>query len=108
MTVGSRGPDNVKTELFDFGSNTWETMDDYPYGSTDSKGFGYYDMVFIQKSSAYYVIGGFDGKINHATIAKFHNGVWSQAGQLNQSRHVSPRFFKQLKTRLLRYIELNG
>ena len=94
MTVGSHGPDNIKTELFDFGTNTWETMDDYPYSSNTA--FGFYEMVFIQEFSAYYVIGGFDGKQLHSTIAKFHNGVWSQAGQLNQPRHVSLRFLKPL------------
>ena len=97
MTVGSRGPDgfnNIKTELFDFGTNTWETMDDYPYGSNTA--FGFYEMVFIQEYSAYYVIGGFDGKNTLATISKFRNGVWSQAGQLNQPRHVSLRFLKPL------------
>ena len=94
MTVGSGGPDNIKTELFDFGTNTWETMDDYPYGSNTA--FGFYEMVFIQESSAYYVIGEYDGKDRLTTIAMFHNGVWSQAGQLNQPRQVSPRFFKSL------------
>ena len=111
LTVGSLRPDNIKVELFDFDQMAWETMDDYPYGS--SKGFGCHDMVYIQESTAYYVIGGLsspgeDSEHTHSTIAKFHNGVWSQAGQLNQSRHVSPRFLKPFKTPVLRHIELNG
>ena len=86
LAVGSYTPDNVKAEMFDYGTGSWTTVPDYPFAS--GSGFGYYDMIYVPATSAYYVIGGFDGN-NLATIAMFKNGAWSEAGQLNTARHVS-------------------
>ena len=85
MAVGSYSPYNVKAEVYDFGMDAWTTVQDYPYGD------GYvnsYDMVYIPATSAYYVIGGYDGT-RLKTIGMFKNGAWSEAGQLNTARQVS-------------------
>ena len=90
LAVGSYVPNNIKTELFDYGTNGWSTEADYPFGSGE---YVYaYDMLYIEELSAYFVIGGLS-RDYLATIAKFANGVWSSAGQLNQARHVTFCFF---------------
>ena len=96
LAVGSYVPNNIKTELFDYGTNGWSTEADYPFGNGEY--VAYYDMLYIEELSAYFIIGGRSSNSNDlATIAKFANGVWSWAGQLNAMRNVSfcsfPRFF---------------
>ena len=44
----------------------WTTVQDYPYGANY---FAYHDMVYIPATSAYYVIGGYDGGSVLSTIA---------------------------------------
>ena len=85
MAVGSFFPENVKAEVYDFGTGDWTTVQDYPYG--DEFVF-YYDMVYVPATSAYYVVGGFSGRFL-SKIGMFKNGAWSEAGQLNTARSVS-------------------
>ena len=82
--VGSVLPDNVKAEVYDFGMDAWTTVQDYP---SDAE-FCCFDMVYVPATSAYYVIGGYDGG-DLPTIGMFKNGAWSEAGQLNTARRVS-------------------
>ena len=87
MAVGSRYPENVNAEKFDFETGSWTTADDYPY--SDGVVISLYDMLFIPKMTAYIVIGGQDSDFyDLATIGMFRNGDWSQAGQLNTARSV--------------------
>ena len=89
MAVGSYSPYNVKAEVYDFGMDDWTSVQDYPYGV----GFvAYYDMVYVPATSAYYVIGGYDGG-SLSQIAKFKNGAWTEVGQLNTAREVSFSLF---------------
>ena len=88
--VGSVLPDNVKAEVYDFGMDAWTTVQDYPYAVD---WIAYYDMVYVPATSAYYVIGGYDGGSAISTIAMFKNGAWSEAGQLNTAREVSFSLF---------------
>ena len=85
MAVGSFSPYNNKAEVYDFVTDDWTTVQDYPYG--DEYVYNY-DMVYVPATSAYYVIGGYDGS-ELKTIAMFKNGAWSEAGQLNTARSVS-------------------
>ena len=86
MAVGSYIPHNVKAELYDFGTGDWTTVEDYPYSA---RAVGYYDMVYIPSTSAYFVIGGYDGDENLAAIGMFKNGAWNEAGRLNTAHKVS-------------------
>ena len=90
VAVGSFEPYNKKTELFDYGTNGWSTSEDYPFGNGEY--FNGYDMLYIEELSAYFVISGFSGYDYLTTIAKFANGVWSSAGELNSARYVSFSF----------------
>ena len=105
LAVGSSRPDNVKAELYDFGTGGWTTVQDYPYGTY----VAYYDMVYVPATSAYYVIGGYDGG-SLSQIAKFKNGAWTEVGQLNTAREVSFSLFFCFKVTgsILRHIEPNG
>ena len=44
-------------------------------------------MIFIEEHSAFFLIGGSDGK-EMSKIARFMGGVWSDGGNLNAARHV--------------------
>jgi hypothetical protein len=61
--------------------------------ATDAEGVWSYEMIYIEKESAFFVIGGrfrtTSGSYDVATIAKYRNGAWSDAGQLTQPRYVS-------------------
>ena len=93
LAVGSVTPDNVKAEVYDFDMDAWTTVQDYPYGA---EYVAYYDMVYIPATSAYYVIGGYDGG-RLSQITKFKNGARTEAGQLNTARGVSFFSFCVLK-----------
>ena len=89
MAVGSRGPNNVKAEVFDFGTGVWTRVPDYPFSPS---AVAYYDTVYVTATLAYYVIDGISVSGDHdrlSTIAMFKNDVWSKAGQLNTARSVS-------------------
>ena len=88
LAVGSYSPYNIKAEVYDFGTGDWTTVQDYPYG-VSRRYVAFYDMVYIPATSAYYVIGGYDGSDELSTIGMFNNGAWSKAGQLNEARRVS-------------------
>ena len=113
MVVGSWNPENIKTELYDYGTNGWSTSEDYPFGADY---VAFYDMLYIEELSAFFIIGGYVGGgvvsgVYWATIAKFANGVWSSAGQLNTERSVSFCsfcFLSKLLISILRAIALNG
>ena len=88
LAVGSRSPDNVKAELYNFVTGSWAVTEDYPFA--DGSRISDYDMVYVGAKSAYYVIGGQNDDWDRlSTIAMFRNGAWSQAGQLNTARNVS-------------------
>ena len=89
------------------GTGDWTTVQDYPYGG---EFFGDYEMVYVPATSAYYVIGGYDGRGIVAKIGMFKNGVWSGAGQLIKARSVSFCSFLCFKiiNSILRIIKLNG
>ena len=89
MAVGSRSPNNVKAEVYEFGTGDWTIVQDYPYGA---EYVAYYDMVYIPATSAYYVIGGYNGEFL-STIGMFKNGAWTEVGQLNTARSVSFSLF---------------
>ena len=80
----------MKAEFFDFGSDKWTNVEDYP----NTRVVDYplwiceYDMLYIPELAAYYVIGGADRSPSSA-IVKFHDKVWSIVGQLNHPRKVS-------------------
>ena len=97
-------PNSFKAELYNFGSDVWTEVSDYPFGV---RCVSFYDMVYIPELPAYIVIGGYDGRNRISNIGKFQNGAWSDVGQLNKARSVSFRsFFYILK--LLRQFGLNG
>ena len=82
----------VKAELYEFEMDKWTLVEDYPYGPRIIQ----YVMLFIPETAGYYVIGGEDANYSRSsTIAMFHDGAWSMAGQLNQSRTVKVKgYFK--------------
>ena len=86
LAVGSYSPNNAKAEVYDFGTGDWTTVPDYPHGV---RYVSDHDMVYIPQTSAYYVIGGYDGSDRISTIAMLKNGAWSEAGHLNTARTVS-------------------
>ena len=87
LAVGSWNPENVKAEIYDFGTGNWTTVHDYTYGAVY---VAFYDMVYIPATSAYYVIGRVNEKRQDLSkIGMFKNGAWSEAGQLKTTRHVS-------------------
>ena len=89
MAVGSFDPDNAKAELFDFETGGWTIVSDYPFGNGVVSN---YDMLYVPQLSACFVIGGWTGWDYSATVAKFQNDLWSDAGQLNEARSVSFKF----------------
>ena len=88
LAFGSVSPNNRKAELFNFGNGGWKQVDDYPFGSGESDSVYDYDMVYISETQSYLVIGGYSASYL-SQIAKFKDGVWSDAGQLNSGRRVS-------------------
>ena len=86
LAVGSAYPANNKAELYNFGSGTWKTVDDYPF--CRGMGCSDYDMLYIPETSSYLVIGG-DSSRPISQIARFKDGAWSDAGKLNSARVVS-------------------
>ena len=88
MAVGSVSPNNRKAELYYSGTGDWKTVDDYPFGSEESDSVYDFDMVYISETQSYLVIAGYSASYL-SQIAKFKNGVWSDAGQLNSGRRVS-------------------
>ena len=90
MAVGSYSPSNKKTELYNFGTESWTTLDeDYPF--CDGTGMGYFDMVYVPEMLSFFVIGGLDSNMNYMRqIAMFKDDAWYNAGQLNSyGRSVS-------------------
>ena len=86
MALGSYNPDNVKAELFDFGTCAWKTVDDYPF--TSRSRVSSHDMVYIPETNWFIVIGGADGHNELSQIAKFEHDKWSGAGRLKYARKV--------------------
>ena len=105
MAVGSISPDHVKAELYDLVTGVWTTVPDYP---SNIATIASYDMVYLPATSAYYVIGGWDGSLL-SKIGMFQNGAWSEAGQLNTARRVSFCFFGfKITDSILSITKLNG
>ena len=73
--------------MWDYGTDVWTTEADYPFDVRDEY-LHSNAMLYVEELSAYFIIGGWDS-VDLATIAKFANGVWSSAGQLNSARKVS-------------------
>ena len=89
----------MKAETFTFATGQWSTVDDYPYHD-NAEGLYDYDMVYIEEQSAFFVIGGRFKTTgggytsnNLATIGKFQNGAWSDAGQLAVAHTVLLFYF---------------
>ena len=95
MAVDSYSP---KAEIYDFGTGDWTTVQDYPYAGPVTGAVAGYDIVYVPATSAYYVIGGWDGFVRFSTIGMFKNGAWSKAGQLNMARNVSFYYFFVFET----------
>ena len=81
------------TELYNFGTGEWKRVGNYPFA--DGSFVNDYDILYIPEMSSYLLIGGAIGSGQMSSqIAKFKEGVWSDAGQLNTSRAVSFVEFK--------------
>ena len=91
LAVGSDYPNNIKAELYGFGTGRWTAVSDYPYGcvSSHTPSVYRYDMVFIPEQKSYFVIGGHSHQSALSQIARFTDGTWYDAGQLNSVRRVS-------------------
>ena len=87
MAVGSYAPSHRHAEVLDFRTGNWTVFSDYPY--SDGPRITSYATLFIPEASAYFIIGGSNGKIALATVGKFKSGVWSKAGEINKPRSVS-------------------
>ena len=87
MALGSYDPDNLKAEIYAFGTNAWSTVSDYPFAIGT---YVYdYSMIFIPETASYLVIGGKSlNNIILSQLAIFANGTWFDAGQLNSGRRV--------------------
>ena len=83
--MGSNDPSHKKAEMYNFATETWRRVEDYPFSSGQS--FYDFDMIYIDEISSFLVIGGTDG-IDSYQIAMFKNGAWFYAGKLNSARHV--------------------
>ena len=81
-------PNSFKAELYNFGSDVWTEVSDYPFGE---QCVSYYAMVYIPELPAYIVIGGHGGHSRLSNIGKFQNGAWSDVGHLTRGRNVSFR-----------------
>lgn len=103
MVVGSWRPSNTKTELFNFGTQSWTTALDYPYATwVNSPALGHYDIIYVPEikgrgsknyTSVYFVIGGDDqGYEDGIDFVAMFNGTfndrWSKAGYLLNHRRV--------------------
>ena len=87
MAVGSKHPNNVKAEMFEFRTGKWMAVEDYPYTSDV---FNSYEMIYIPELLSYLVIGGADGTgADMSQLAMLTNGEWVEAGRLNSARVVS-------------------
>ena len=76
--------------MFNFGTGTWKTVDDYPFGS-GSFVVGH-DLLYIPETSSYLIIGGSDGPGKALfQIAKFKDVAWFDAGRSNSAHNVSFR-----------------
>lgn len=87
LAVGSKDS-HAHSEFFDFEMGEWLTIDDYPFanGSFVSN----YDMLYVDTPlKAFFIIGGKNIDDRLGEIAKYQNGCWSSAGQLNSPRQVS-------------------
>ena len=93
LAVGSLT--NKKAELYNYGSDSWETVDDYPF--TDLSSVSQYVMLYIPQIRSYLVIGGSTTNLKSSRnnyeikseILKFQDGAWFDVGQLNSARNVS-------------------
>lgn len=91
LAVGSYRPKHVNAELFDFETDAWTTVSDYPYA--DGLAIRRYEILFIPEMSAFIVISGKDDDSYVATIGMFCNNVWSDVGRLNTARAVILTYF---------------
>ena len=88
MAVGSRSPFHLYAETFEFETSKWQGAASYPYvGYNGVRSIALYDMIFIEEHSAFFLIGGSDGK-ELSKIARFMGGAWSDGGNLNAARSV--------------------
>ena len=73
--------------MYNFGNSLWNTVDDYPFLGPSGDYFFGHRMLYIPEMSSYFVIGGYSrGTVS--TVAKFKDGTWSDAGNLNKARYV--------------------
>ena len=69
----------------------WKIFGDYPF--TTGPFVAFYDMLFIPETRSYLVIGGYYNSNRLSQIARFQDGIWSDAGKLKSARYVSFRSF---------------
>ena len=110
LAVGSYDPFNKKSELYKFGTDAWNTVEDYPDNFCSGSGVAYYDMVYVPDILSFFVVGGVCRTTPNLSfvrqIAMYKDGAWSEAGQLNSyQRSVSFNlFFLFLTNPILRSI----
>ena len=90
LAVGSFG--NFKAELYNFGTSSWTTTTDFPFGVNGATGLIDFNMIYIPEDRSYLVIGGMAGA-DYNQIAQFKDGEWSDVGRLNSARSVSFKSF---------------
>ena len=71
--------------MYEFGTGTWKTISDYPYGEYLNN----YDMLYVPDMSSYFVIGGNGESGVLSNIVKLKDGAWSDAGKLKTARYVN-------------------
>ena len=76
--------------MFNFGTDEWTAVEDYPFNSGSY--VAYYDMIYSAETSSYLVIGGYGSGGTLSQIARFKNEKWSDVGLLNTPRYVSSCF----------------
>merc|ERR1711970_25274 len=87
------------TELYDFDDDSWSEGAKYPFGDPEHNFLGWHSMLYVDELESFFVVGGRGhtvGMQNHvvtAQIAKFKDGVWSDAGQLNRPRMGTSAFW---------------
>ena len=92
LVVGSHGPYNKKTELYNYGSGAWKSVDDYPFPGLPGAGVYDSELLYIPETLSFLVIGGWngpDGANYLSQIAQFKNDKWYDVGRLNVGRAVS-------------------
>jgi len=90
LAIGA-GNAHAKVEMLSTAQNTWEKLDDYPYGD---KNLFWAPIVHIDGS--FYVVGGRTARLPYeTTIAKLdaNSREWSRVGDLSSGRRAHAAIF---------------